>query len=426
MTPRKIAIIALMIAGSRLRAADAQSAIVYYDHRPGDSAIVPRVSYLLPGDRASRPPNANERHPGLPPTLRVPQGSSVCVVVEHANSLLYTYTAASRSTTTEPPTGLASLLSSIIPIITSIEKLSNARGYLAASRDAEADLLQYARQVRHIADIASSLDEVRSGTDGEANLAGAAQSVDSLAREADIENNSAAKLFVSHRADTIFVVLHEVQTAALSQIMTERQEFAVAANASDPTFCTVLDDSRIRTTLAVTRKFKVASGEHALRPSRDSVFSVVSEPLSTRVFELVPAAVLSFDMQGRRRFGIDNGIVRGRDDKRPMFNPGILALGRVGGPLWAAAGVGKGFDISPDLFVGATLRAGQSVVGTNIVVGAGLSVSKVVVGLSEGREGGAVPSDATDVQQIVKREYRTGVGVIFSVSGLSFARMERK
>jgi hypothetical protein len=423
---RQIAIIVFMIAGPRVRQANAQSAIVYYDHRPGDSAIVPRVSYLMPGERSSRSPNPKERHAGLPPALRVPQGSSVCVVVEHANPLLYTYATASRAITTESTTGLASLLSSIVPIITAIEKSSYARGYLTPSHDSQADLLQYARDVRHIAGIASNLDDVRDKTDAETDLSAAAHAADSLGTEADLENNSAAKLFASHRADTIFVLLHEVQTAAFAQIATRREEIAIAANASDPTFCSVLDDSRIRTTLAVTRKFKAASGEHAFRPSRDSVFSVVSDPLSTRVFELVPAAVLSFDMQGRRRFGIDNGVVRGRDDKRPMFNPGILALGRVGGPLWAAAGVGKGFDVSPDLFVGATLRAGESVVGTNIVVGAGLSVSKVVVGLSEGREGGAVPSDATDVQQIVKREYRTGVGVIFSVSGLSFARMEKR
>jgi hypothetical protein len=426
MTCRQIAIVVLTIAGFGVQGANAQSAIVYYDHRPGDSAIVPRVSYLMPGDRTSRAQDSKERHAGLPPSLRIPQGSSVCMVVEHANTLLYTYTAASKSITTEAPAGLASLLSTIVPIISSIEKSSNARGYLAASRDAEADLLQYARQVRHIADIASNLDDVRNETDAEPGLARAAHAADSLARVAELENVSAAKLFATHRSDTVFVLLRDVQTAAFNHIAAESQEIAAAASASDPTFCAVLDDSRVRTTLAVTRKFKVASGELARRPARDSVFSVVSEPLSTRVFELVPAAVLSFDMQGRRRFGIDNGVVKGRADKRPIFNPGVLALGRVGGPLWVATGVAKGVDLYPDLFVGATLRAGASVVGTNIVVGAGLSVSKVVVGLSDGREGAAVPSDATDVQQIVKREYRAGVGVIFSVSGLSFARMEKR
>ena len=426
MTFRLIAMMALTIAGFGVRRANAQSAIVYYDHRPGDSSIVPRMSYLMPGDRTSRDTNPKERHAGLPPALRIPQGSSVCVVVEHANTLLYTYTAASKSVTTEAPTGLASLLSSIVPIITAIEKSSNARGNLATSRDAEADLLQYAREVQHIADIASNLDDVRSETDAEPGLGRAAHAADSLAQVAQTENTSAAKLFTAHRSDTVFVLLRDVQTSAFNHITAETQEIRLAAAASDPTFCALLDDSRVRTTLAVTRKFKVASGELPLRPARDSVFSVVSDPLSTRVFELVPAAVLSFDMQGRRRFGIDNGVVRGREDRRPMFNPGILALGRVAGPLWAAAGVAKGFDVSPDLFVGATLRAGESVIGTNIVVGAGLSVSKVVVGLSEGREGAAVPSDATDLQQIVKREYRTGVGVIFSVSGLSFARMEKK
>ena len=426
MNSRQFAVAAFAIAGFGVRRANAQSAIVYYDHRPGDSAIVPRVSYLLPGDRSSRAPDPKERHSGLPPVLRIPQGSSVCVVVEHANTLLYAYTAASKSVTTEVPTGLASLLSTIIPIITAIEKSSNARGYLTTSRDTEADLLQYARQVSHIADIASNLDDVRNASDGDPGLSRAAHAADSLAHLAELENTSAAKLFASHRGDTVFVLLRDVQTAAFNHITAEGEEIRIAAASSDPVFCAVLDDSRVRTTLAVTRKFKVASGELARRPARDSVFSVVSDPLSTRVFEIVPTAVLSFDMQGRRRFGIENGLVTGREDKRPTFNPGMLALGRVAGPLWAAAGVAKGFDTSPDLFVGATLRAGESVIGTNIVVGAGLSVSKVVVGLSEGREGAAVPSDATDVQQMVKREYRTGVGVIFSVSGLSFARMEKK
>jgi hypothetical protein len=425
MTVRKMGILAVAIVGFAPRAR-AQSAIVYYDHRPGDSAIVPRVSYLMPGDRVSRPSDPKQRHPGLPPALRVPQGSSVCVVVEHSNTLLYTYTAASRSMTTETTSGLAGLLTSIVPILTAIEKSSNARGYVVGSHDSQEDFLQYARQVRHLADIASNLDDIRAGTDGEAGLGGAAHVADSVAEAAALENTSASKLFAGHKSDTVFVLLHDIQASAFEHIVAERAEIAVAAAASDPTFCAVLDDSRIRTTLAVTRKFKVPSGELAHRPARDSVFSVVSEPVSTRMFELVPAAVLSFDMQGRRRFGIDNGVVRGRDDKRPMFNPGLLALGRVAGPLWAAAGVARGYDISPDLFVGATLRAGESVAGTNIIIGAGLSVAKVVVGLSEGKEGGAVPTDATDVQQIVKREYRQGVGVILSVSGLSLARMERK
>jgi hypothetical protein len=342
MTVRQIAFVAIAIAGLAIRRVDAQSAIVYYDHQPGDSAILPRVSYLMPGDRVSRPPEQKQRHAGMPPTLHVRQGSSVCVVVEHANTLLYTYTAASKSVTTEATSGLAGLLSSIVPILTSIEKSSNARGYLAVSKDLEPDLLQYAREVKQIADIASNLDDIRTGTDAESGLSDAAHTADSLAHVAELENTTATKAFSSHRSDTVFVLLHEVQAAAFQHIMTENEEIAAAASGSDPTFCAVLDDSRIRTTLSVTRKIKVASGETAHRPARDSVFSVVSDPLSTRVFELVPAAALSFDMQGHRRFAIDNGVVRGREDKRPMFNPGILALGRVGGPLWAAAGWQKG------------------------------------------------------------------------------------
>jgi hypothetical protein len=104
----------------------------------------------------------------------------------------------------------------------------------------------------------------------------------------------------------------------------------------------------------------------------------------------------------------------------------LLALARAAGPLWGAVGVARGASIAPDLFVGLALRAGESVVGTNMIVGAGLSLSKVVVGLSEGREGAALPSDVTDVQKIGAREYRAGIGVILTVSGLSLAKKEKK
>lgn len=287
---RKTLLVVLTVVSVGIHRADAQSAIVYYDHAPGDSAIVSRVSYLMSGDRTSVTSNPNERHRGLPPSLRIPQGSSVCVVVEHANPLLYTYAAASKTVTVQATTGLAGLLSSIIPIITAIEKSSNARGYLPATRNVESDLPEYARRVQHIADIASNLDDVRNNTDAAPDLTRAAHSADSLAHAAELDNNLAAKLFAAHRSDTVFVLLRDVQTAAFNHIEAESQEIAAAASASNPTFCSVLDDSRVRTTLAVTRKFKVASGDLAVRPAKDSVFSVVSDPLSTRVFEIVPTS----------------------------------------------------------------------------------------------------------------------------------------
>jgi len=95
----RVALASLSVSMSVASSAPAQTAVVYYDHRPGDTTAAQRVTYLLPGEHASLDRAQARRHVGLPPMLNIAQGSSVCVVVENANPLLYSYTAASKTIT---------------------------------------------------------------------------------------------------------------------------------------------------------------------------------------------------------------------------------------------------------------------------------------------------------------------------------------
>ena len=89
------------------RPAAAQKRVVLY---VSHSAVVsPEVTYRLPGDEATR------RRGGLGygDRLTVPSGSQVCFVVERANPLLYSYTAAAKTIAVSPPAGLDEILAGV-------------------------------------------------------------------------------------------------------------------------------------------------------------------------------------------------------------------------------------------------------------------------------------------------------------------------
>jgi hypothetical protein len=68
-----------------------------------------------------------------------------------------------------------------------------------------------------------------------------------------------------------------------------------------------------------------------------------------------------------------------------------------------------------DVFIGLTLRSGNSLVGPRIGLGLGLALSRVPVGVSQGTVGGALPADVKNVDDIVQRSFRAGLGVTFAV-----------
>jgi hypothetical protein len=416
----RVALASLSVSMGVASSAPAQNAVVYYDHRPGDTTAAQRVTYLLPGEHASLDRAQARRHVGLPPMLNIAQGSSVCVVVENANPLLYSYTAASKTITVEPPAELAPLLTSFTQIIDAV----GGKKFLA-DEGGDPPLIKYADSVHRLARIAKDIGDVKARSDGMVTLAPAAREADSLLRVGRAVNEEATKLFNANSKDSVFQLIREVHVSNWNRLQAAAREITEAHAAGDPTFCTALEGNRIRTTLSVARKVKLGEGQTAVRPVRDSVTSVVSNPISIRVFEVLPAAMFSVELRDRRRFGVQNGVVTSRPDHRALTNAGVFALARISGPLWGTLGVAKGEATAPDLFLGFSLRGGESVVGTNMILGFGLSLAQVAVGLKEGSEGAPLPANVSDVEKIIDRDYRPGFGLILTVSGLSFVKKDK-
>ena len=414
------ALASVLVSMSLASSASAQNAVVYYDHRPGDTTTVRRVTYLLPGEHASVDPAQARRHVGLPPMFNIAQGSRVCIIVENANPLLYTYTAASKTITVEPPAELAPLLMSFTQIIDAVggKKIMHDEGE-------DPPLIKYADSVHRLARIARDLADVKARSDGMVTLAPAAREADSLLRVGRAVNEEATKLFNANSKDSVFQLIREVHVSNWNRLQAAAREITDAHAAGDPAFCTAVEANRIRTTLSIVRKVKLGEGQSAARPVRDSATSVVSTPISIRVFEVLPAGMFSLEHRDRRRFGVENGVVTSRPDHRALINPGVFALARVSGPLWGTLGVAKGEATAPDLFLGISLHGGESVVGTNMILGFGLSLAQVAVGLKEGSEGAALPANVSDVEKIVDRDYRPGFGLILTVTGLSFVKKDK-
>jgi hypothetical protein len=400
-----------------------QNAFVYYDHRPGPASPAARVTYLYPGDRASIHEPEADRHAGPPPRFRIAQGSRVCVKIENANPLLYSYTIKSDTISVAPPADLSGFLAILARIIERARAQAKALGIQGAD---SSPLEGYAAAVQRLAQIVQQLADVKAASDTMITLTETALEADSLHRAGRAINDSATTVFSKHSEDLSFKLIHEYQMITWSRLEEAALEISRAGEAVKIpiTFCELLESNGLRTILSIARKDHVGQAGIAARPVNDSTLVIFSDPKSTRSFEMMPAGVFSLAMPGRRRFSVEDGVIRGHPDHRASFNPGIVALWRVLEKVWATLGVAKSDEDAPDLFLGIALRGGDDRVGTNIVLGFGVSLTHVVAGLKEGREGDPLPANVTDIATIVDRELHPGLGVIFTVSGLSFVKRD--
>jgi hypothetical protein len=67
------------------------------------------------------------------------------------------------------------------------------------------------------------------------------------------------------------------------------------------------------------------------------------------------------------------------------------------------------------VFVGMTFRGGASFIGGRINAGVGLALTRVPVGVSQGSVGSALPADVQNVDDVIQRDFRPGLGVTFAV-----------
>lgn len=460
----RIARRALVIIGltTPIHVLSGQAPVVFYDHRPGQAPLEQRMGYLLAGERTRRSARDAERHIGRPPMLTVRRGSDACVVVETANPLLYVYAISAKAVTVEQSADLATLIKEFgasglmkpttgagqIPITSStstanaallktmsakeqvyvkalVDTINNLRSSLdvsiAVQNAAEASLTsltEYGKAVADVAKARAQLDELRSGSDRVMDMEALLKAGNAALEVLRAKDKAATAQYGPHKGETAYDLLHGVQQEQLTKGVQIAEEFTALENAGDPTFCVTPKDARMRVAVTVAAKYKAREGEKRARPV-DTVAFFDVETVDDQRFEVIPAGFVAFGVSEATTFSVADGVVTARPDRSPIVTPGLFALARVAdAPLWGALGVSRGRE-KVDLFFGLAIRGGASVVGSNLVVGAGLTLARVVIGLDKGAVGEALPADVSDLKSILRYGYRPGGAVVFTLSGLA-------
>jgi hypothetical protein len=293
-------------------------------------------------------------------------------------------------------------------------------------RNNASKLIEYASRVEPVLSKLRYLQHLKLGSDGEASFETSVARVDSVFREAQEANDTANAYYQRLTvADTqnigfAFTSLRSHQLDTWGRIESIQKEFRDASNMVNDRLCVPVGDQRLQVFLTVKAKFVPQEGQILQRPVGDTLVSFEVDPVSTTTFVVAPGAMLSVFVSDEKKYSLEDGVVVEKSDNSPRFLLGVFAMARtLRVPwLWGAIGVSTGGEGVPDFFFGLVGRFGSSIVGPQMSLGVGLALAYVPVGLEQGAVGEPLPGDIDDINRIVKRELRPGLGLSFTVSGL--------
>jgi hypothetical protein len=303
---------------------------------------------------------------------------------------------------------------------------------LVVSEQGRATITSYAQSLKELIDVVNQIETNRAQSIRMDRFQVMAPHIDSLRDTEKKESSQIDTIYKQLLSDTTLMrhqggsQLRFLQQMIDSVSVARVKEFDDAAALADKlgsdqtSLCSSpLKSDRIRVGLSI----KATTKTDVDRDVGDTVTYVLADPVSTADFELGAGALLAVGINASK-FAVKNGLIAQSFDNGPIFHPGVFAMGRLGviSWLWAAVGAAKGTVATPDLFIGLIARSGSTVVGTHVSVGAGLALAQVPTGLSQGTVGSALPTNVTDIDNIISRSYKSGLGLTFTVSGLDFSK----
>jgi hypothetical protein len=392
---RSTVLIALAPIGSVV----AQDAYVYYDHHPGAASLDGRLSYVRSGR------DAGSAQTGRPPLLVVPSGSQLCIQVVNRNEVLYSYTRTAETLPADTIAGLSALFKKVT-------------GALATRDAAVSKYDSYVREVAHLYAMLESMRASQLASDTVVDFTRAAAEIARLSGEAADTNRAATVAYQALGGDTAVQVrlLRAVHAYVWSRIELISTRFRRALDSVNDPICTEVGTNRLRVTLKIART-SVDTNVTPQRPVGDTVLTVDVNPRDDRAFLLQPGTILSAFTQDKSTISLNGGIVAQTPDHGLGVHAGVFAMARAGSIrwLWVTLGVATSDQGVSDVFVGMTFRGGASFIGGRINAGVGLALTRVPVGVSQGSVGSALPADVQNVDDVIQRDFRPGLGVTFAV-----------
>jgi len=418
---------------------------IFFVHSPTKDPERITLYYSMPGWDTTRVARGLAFGDRLP----VRQGGRACVRLVDANPMLYTYSKSAEAIQVSPPEGLAILVDGLkalgaasgggISAFTGLSKQTENQVKLrqelsfmqtrGAAIEDSSHMEDYNEALASLGDALKNIETLRLRDKGD--WPGQMAEHEGLQKTASDELAGAEKKYqdAKKRAtpaeSKVLAQLYKLQSISAGRIQSIGKEFREADSQMGVPLCTKVDKDRMKMTLSV--KQRLSEVEKLNYGVSDSMVVLELEPQSDVAFELAPGAMLGPRIP-RPKFSVRDGVIASEPDEDPLIRPGIFALGRLWemGWLWGSIGVTKGKEAQPDIFLGVVARPGLSLVGTQLSIGAGLGLFQVPVRLKGGVVGQPLPADVGDVDKIIERAYRSGLGVTFSLSGFDLTQSDTK
>lgn len=419
---------ALLVTLASAGPAVAQDAYVYYNHHPGAGDLQSRLSYTRSGR------DAGQRQTGRPPALTIPSRSRLCITVEAGNAALYSYSIAATKLAADTVAGLGELIKQL----GELTDLPRARAL--AERQRQSHLQQLTQQqfqpavapqsaqpppydaylgpVAHLYAQFMQMQAHQLASDTVSDFTRAAAEMARRASEAADTNRAAIAALGDLRDTTAPEVrlIRAVHADTWNRIGVLDNRFRHALETANDALCTEVETSRLRVTLKIARTVADSSGR-SQRPVGDTVLTLDVNPSDGRSFLIEPGMLLSAFTQDKSIISVADDLVAQASDHGVGVHAGVFAMARAGSIrwLWVTVGAATADNAVSDVFIGITLRGGASLVGGRISAGIGLALSRVPVGVSQGAVDSALPADVKNVDDVIRREFRPGLGVTFAI-----------
>jgi hypothetical protein len=352
--------------------------------------------------------------------IGVPQGGRVCVIIEDANPVLYSYSVGSKAVTVDPDQETSTIIAGLKKFLS--PESGKALGFTGNSPLDNID--RYSQRLGAIYSLLLTMQDERSGSDGVADFSVTATKIGLVADSVKKLDKAAEEAFNSFPDDD------KQKNMVVRLLRAKHEELRTAVNALSRQFatgrghlelpCVPVNKDRLQVTLAIQPIGDTPAKDKRVRLTGDAIVTIQADPISTRAVEVGAGFVVSALIRGQKQFDVRDNIVVGQDDAATQFRPAAYLMARAWGPQWLWGTIGFSADTKgvSDLFFGLSGRFGGSIVGTRMTLGVGLALSRVVTGLSKGAEGAPLPPNVKDISEITEQKLRPGLGIALMLSGL--------
>jgi hypothetical protein len=416
--------LALAITATNSAAAGAQGTL-YYNHSPNGGSADQRLAAT---------PDFAKPQPPAPGRLRLPKGGQACIRLVNDNPLLYKYSLDTVTVSTSDPAGLKDFLGQL----GALAALFNPEGGAPARPAVTAPPVERFRAA--VASLVLSLAAMENqilasdkAADREAFEATLAQvtgiygSAKEASRQADESFKQVYPAGIDLGAkskDTTAALDHALRLAQQSVWQTAgawNTRVGAARKAVGKALCAPVGSTLLKISLNIQPNFAPLEGGPA-RPVKDSVqASFQAQPYSTDRIVVSPGGLVTAFVQDQREVGLLDGGLTVTDANDVFFHPALFLHARTVSQVFLSIGVADSEGSAPSFFLGLSLRGGEEIIGTEVSLGAGLSLGQVTTGIKEEFRGRPLPAE-TPIESVADREYRPGLGVIFSISGLKLGK----